>query len=109
MRNCRIYGIIIKIVLLIVLCVAVGVTATVSSASETEMVNDGLFSVNANNSHVEYGTYKVKDHDFGGNLNDQDCEITGAKINLSAGDELKYNKVINLNGKTENDVLEELL
>ena len=105
MRNCRIYGIIIKIVLLIVLCVAVGVTATVSSASETEMVNDGLFSVNANNSHVEYGTYKVKDHDFGGNLNDQDCEITGAKINLSAGDELKYNKVINLNGKTENDVL----
>lgn len=64
-----------------------------------------LFSVEKYNSFVEYGTYKVSEHDFANKLDDQDCAVNGAIVRLASGDVLKYNKAIDLTGKTADDLL----
>ena len=64
-------------------------------------VKKKLFSVQKETSSVEYGSYYASEH--GGDKYKVSGSVTGAYVELSAGDKLTYNKVINLNGKTSLD------
>lgn len=80
---------------------------TGKSVAERFTGDEKLFSVKKADSSVVYGTYNTEDH----NRDNKDITgtVSGAVVKLSSGDELFYNKVINLSDKTKTDSIVKLV
>lgn len=75
----------------------------VKTYEQTFTVEKKLFSVEKPASSVAYGTYDAAEHDRD-ELNVIGGTVSGAYVQLASGDTLTYNKVIDLAGKTANEV-----
>lgn len=81
-------------------CIGVGKN---NMPNQTVSADLPLFSVSKNNSNVSFGTYEAREHDS--SLTGATGSVTGAVVGLGVGDELKYNKVIDVSEATKEDIL----
>lgn len=84
-------------------CVAFVGIATANLSKDTASADMPLFSVSKKNSSVTFGTYDAREHDS--SLTGATGAVTGAMVELGIGDELKYNKVIDVSQATKEDIL----
>ena len=83
------------------------ISSTVFFKNDSVVAESELFTVTKNNSSVSYATYDAAEHDSNGT--GVTGKVTGAYVRLAAGDTLYYNKVIDVNGKTAEDIISRII